>query len=98
MYLVRDRGEVECIDPQSGETQWSDTFPKNRASFYASPLIAGDKLYAPREDGTIFVADISNGFKLLAEIDMQESVIASMVPFGNRLLIRGEENLFCVQP
>ncbi|MBM99718.1 MAG: Pyrrolo-quinoline quinone [Planctomycetaceae bacterium] len=98
VYLVRDRGEVECIDPQSGETQWSDTFPKNRASFYASPLIAGDKLYAPREDGTIFVADISNGFKLLAEIDMQESVIASMVPFGNRLLIRGEENLFCVQP
>lgn len=98
IYLVRDRGQVECLDPQSGKTLWSDRFPKDRASFYASPLIAGGHLYAPREDGTIFVAKIDDGFELVSEIDMQEPVIASMVPMGDRLLIRGEEHLFCVQP
>lgn len=96
VYLVRDRGEVECIDPTTGKTIWSDAFPKARASFYASPLIAGGRLYAPREDGVVFVASIADGgFELLSENDMQESVIGSPVPARNSILIRGEKNLFC---
>ena len=47
VILVRDRGQVACIDPATGKTIWEDAFPKNRASYYASPLVAGDKLYAP---------------------------------------------------
>jgi outer membrane protein assembly factor BamB len=97
IYLVRDKGEVECLDPASGETLWSDAFPKSRGAFYASPLIAGGKLYAPREDGMVFVANVEDGkFELLAENDMGESVIASPVPSADRLFIRGEKHLFCV--
>lgn len=97
VYLVRDRGEVDCVDPATGKTIWSDAFPKGRASFYASPLIAGGKLYAPREDGVVFVADVSGDrFKLLAENDMDEPVIGSPVPAVNRLFIRGEKHLFCL--
>jgi hypothetical protein len=59
-------------------------------------LIAGGKIYAPREDGVVFVADVKDGFKLLAENDMGEPVIASPVPSSNRLLIRGIRNLFCI--
>jgi len=32
----------------------------------------------------------------MAEIDMGESIIASPVAAGNRLLIRGTRNLFCI--
>jgi outer membrane protein assembly factor BamB len=97
ILLVRDRGEVECLDPTTGNTIWTGEFPKNRANFYASPLVAGDKLYAPREDGTVFVASVANdAFKLLVENDMGESVIGSPVPAANRLLIRGEKHLFCI--
>ncbi len=98
VYLVRDAGEVECLDPTTGKTLWSDKFPKNRNKFYSSPVIAGGKLYAPREDGVIFVADISDKFKLLSENDMGERVIASPVPVAGKLLIRGEENLYCIKP
>ena len=49
VYMVRDRGEIECIDPKDGTSIWSDRLPKGRAKFYASPLIAGGVLYAPRE-------------------------------------------------
>jgi outer membrane protein assembly factor BamB len=97
IILVRDRGEVECLDPVTGKTIWTGAFPKHRTNFYASPLIAGGKLYAPREDGMVFVASIENDqFKLLSENKMDESVIASPVPAGNRILIRGEKHLFCV--
>lgn len=97
VILVRDRGEVASIDPATGKTNWEDAFPKSRSNFYASPLVAGDRLFAPREDGVVFVASVAgNQFKLLAENDMGESVIASPVPLPNRILLRGEKHLFCL--
>ena len=96
VYVLRDRGEVHCIDPKTGKSHWEDAFPKSSSSYYGSPTIAGSKLYAPREDGVILVADVSNGFRFLAENDMGERVIASPVPVANRLLIRGEKHLFCL--
>ena len=97
VILVRDRGEVASIDPATGKTIWEGAFPKHRMNYYASPLIAGDKLYAPREDGTVFVASVANDkFELLSENTMAESVIGSPVPAANCLLIRGEKHLFCV--
>ncbi|MGH7140863.1 MAG: PQQ-binding-like beta-propeller repeat protein, partial [Pirellulales bacterium] len=97
VILVRDSGQVVSIDPATGKTIWEAAFPKHRTKFYASPLVAADKLYAPREDGTVFVASIANDqFKLLSENNMAESIIGSPVPVANGILLRGEEHLFCV--
>ena len=97
VVLVRDRGEVACLESATGKTVWEGSFPKNRANFYASPLIAGDKLYAPREDGTVFVASLAAGkLELLSENAMAEPVIGSPVPALNCIFIRGEQHLFCV--
>ena len=95
VYILRDRGEVHCIDPKTGKSEWEDAFPRASSSYYGSPTIAGTKLYAPREDGVILIADISTGFKYLGKYDMGERVIASPVPVNDRILIRGEKNLLC---
>lgn len=98
IILVRDRGEVACVDPATGKTIWEGAFPKNRSNYYASPLVAGGLLYAPREDGAVFVANIANDkFELLSENNMGQPVIGSPVPMSNALLIRGEQHLFCIQ-
>ena len=98
VYLVRDRGEVECVRPQTGQSVWSDRFPRARANYYASPLIAGGLLYAPREDGVVMVASIRDGkFEFLSENDLEEPVIGSPVPSGKRIYLRGNEHLFCFQ-
>lgn len=98
VVLVRDGGETAGLDPATGKTVWEGAFPKHRAKYYASPLAAGDKLYAPREDGVVFVARIAGDrFEVLAENDLGESVIGSPVPVGDgRLLLRGEKHLFCL--
>lgn len=97
VYLVRDRGQVECIAPATGKTLWRDAFPKNRSAYYSSPLIAGGNLYMAREDGVVFVAKVEDGgLTLLAQNNLDEPVIASPVPVANRLYIRGEQHLFCV--
>ena len=96
VYLVRDQGEVECLNPADGESVWREKLPKHRSKYYTSPLIAGGLLYAAREDGAAFVVDIRDGkFKLIAESDLKESVIGSVVPLGDRVLLRGEKHLFC---
>jgi len=96
VYLVRDQGQVECLNPANGESVWRDKFPKHRNKYYTSPLIAGGIMYAAREDGATFVVDVRHGlYKLLAESDLKESVIGSVVPLGNQVLLRGEKHLFC---
>jgi outer membrane protein assembly factor BamB len=95
IYLVRDQGEVDCLDPATGQTLWQGAFPKASAKFYGSPAIAAGRLYAVREDGVVFVAQVEGGFKVLAENRMGERVIASPVLVSDRVLIRGEKHLFC---
>lgn len=97
MILVGDQGLVTSIDPATGKTEWQGAFPKHRLNYYASPLVAGGKLYAPREDGIVYVANVAGDkFEQLAENDMAESVIGSPVPAADRLLLRGEKHLFCI--
>jgi outer membrane protein assembly factor BamB len=96
LYVLRDQGELQCLDPATGQTLWQASFPKGNAKYYASPTIAAGQLYAAREDGVVFVAQIQDGLKVLAENNLGERVIASPVPVANRILIRGEKHLICI--
>lgn len=97
VVLVRDRGEVEALDPVTGKSLWTGAFPRSSANYYASPLLAGGRLYAAREDGKVFVAEAGDTFRVLAENDMGERVVASPVAVADRLLLRGEQHLFCFE-
>ena len=96
VYLLRNRGGVVCLDPKKGKTIWEGEFPRGSANYYASPLIVGGVFYAAREDGVMFTAKVVDGFKQIAEIDMGEQIIATPVPFEEKLLIRGAKHLFCI--
>jgi len=95
IYLLGDSGKIDCLDPQTGKSHWSENLPRGSAKYYSSPTIAGGKLYAAREDGVLFVAEIGDGLKLVSENDFGERLIAAPVPVGDRLLIRGEKHLSC---
>jgi len=89
VFLLHDRGEIECIDPSDGKTLSKGKLPRSSANFYSSPTIADGKVYAAREDGLIFVATAEGPFQVLSQNDMSERMIASPVAINNRLLIRG---------
>jgi outer membrane protein assembly factor BamB len=98
VIILGDQGEVECLDPRTGKTIWQERLPKHRAKYYASPLVAGSLLYTAREDGVVFVSEIDNlQLHFRSQIDLGQSVIGSPIPFGNGLLIRGENHLFRFQ-
>ncbi len=96
VYLLRNRGEIVCLDPNNGTTVWTASLPEHRTPYYSSPVIANGTLYAAREDGMVFVARVDDKFELLSENNMGERIIATPVPVANRLLIRGDNHLFCI--
>ena len=99
VYLLEDKGKIMCLALTSGDEVWKAELPKNHSKYYASPVLAGDKLYCTREDGVIFVGQVSDtGFKQLAENNMGERVIATPVPIRDGLLVRGEDHLFWIGP
>lgn len=93
-FVLGDSGVLTCRQLTTGDEVWTGRLPRHRDKYYASPVLAGGKLYCTREDGTVFVVDVTNGFKRLAENHMGERIIATPVPVRNSLLIRGEEHLF----
>ncbi|MGD9636979.1 MAG: PQQ-binding-like beta-propeller repeat protein [Pirellulales bacterium] len=97
-YVLNDAGRIVCLNVGSGDELWSDDLPRNRNKYFSSPVIGGDKLYAAREDGMIFVGRITDdGFELLSENDMGEPTIAAPVPIRGGLLVRGREHLFRIE-
>ncbi len=96
VYIIRDRGKIDCINPLTGKSYWNGVFPKGKGNFYSSPLIAGDHLYAPREDGIVFVLGLNDKFEIISEIDMKDEIISSPVAVSGRLLIRTKKYLFCI--
>lgn len=96
VYLLRHRGGVVCLDPATGKTVWENAFAKASSSYYSSPVIANGILYAAREDGVVFAARVGDQFEPLSENPMGERIVASPVPAGNCLLLRGDKHLFCI--
>jgi outer membrane protein assembly factor BamB len=98
-YLLTDAGRIACLDLKSGNELWTFDLPKNRNKYYASPVLAGETLYCTREDGVVYVGQVSDeGYQQLAENNMGQRLIATPVPVRDSLLVRGDTDLFRIGP
>ena len=96
-YFVNFKGNVWCLDMQTGQELWKAVLPSGKGSFYSSPVMAGDKLYFCREEGTVYVGQVSSaGLQLLNETKFDDFFVASPVLVRDRLLLRGEKYLYCL--
>ncbi len=96
-YLLRNKGEVACLEAATGKTVYKFQLPEHRAPYYASPIVANGVLYAAREDGTVFTAKIhADRLELLSENNLGERFVATPVAANNRLLLRGDSHLFSI--
>jgi outer membrane protein assembly factor BamB len=103
LYAVIDKGIAYCWDAQTGEEKW-----KHRLSgtFNASPILAGNRIYAAREDGTTFVIKASpEKCEILAENQLGQEVFATPAFVKGRIYFRvaemidgqRRESLCCVE-
>ncbi|MGB6222993.1 PQQ-binding-like beta-propeller repeat protein [Haloferula sp.] len=94
----KDRGTLTCLDAKTGGIEWQSKLPRSAAIYYSSPLIAGDKLFAGRSDGTLFSGTITaDGLKDVVENELNDTLVASPVAVGSKLLVRTHGYLWCFE-
>ncbi|MBI3466837.1 MAG: PQQ-binding-like beta-propeller repeat protein [Planctomycetes bacterium] len=96
VYLCTDRGDVSCLDIQTGKTIWTGQLERNRTDYSSSPILADGKLYITREDGKTFVLEQGDSFKVLAANELGEMTVSTPVCLDGKILIRTFESLYCI--
>ncbi len=95
VYFVNEKGNAGCYEAKTGKQIWYERLT-GAYKFFASPVLIDGKIYAPTEDGDVFVFAAEPTFKLLAQNKMDERFVASPAVVDGRLYLRGQNHLFCV--
>jgi outer membrane protein assembly factor BamB len=92
--MVTDGGELTCHDLKDGTVVWHKEYEDG---FYASPIVAGGKLYiVDRKKGIFRVLEVGREAKEIATNPMGEMVSATPAFVGSRIYIRGIKHLWCI--
>ncbi|HEY0548856.1 MAG TPA: PQQ-binding-like beta-propeller repeat protein [Verrucomicrobiae bacterium] len=94
LYAITDGGVATCYNPTNGEIIWQERVGGN---FSASPVYTGGKIYFLSEAGETTVIEAGPQFKVLARNPLGEKCQASMAIAEQRLFIRSDKHLFCIE-
>jgi outer membrane protein assembly factor BamB len=99
LYWAHESREIAyCVVAATGEVVYEERLPRS-GQFYASALLADGRLYYLTRHGKTFVLAAKPQFEQLAVNDLSDRNVfnASPAVAGNRLLIRSDKFLYCVQ-
>lgn len=107
LYWISDSGIAFAAEPGKAEELWQERVPDLAGAggrgkpFYASPILAGGKIYAvSRANGTFVIEPSKSGLKVVAQnkIEGDDTIFnaTAAVSDGN-LLIRSQNRLYCIE-
>ena len=86
-------GYIVCLDAKTGEMLWEQEFDDG---FYSSPILVGDNVYAMDLQGVTHIFKADKEYKSIAEPALGETSACTPAFAGNRMYVRGENNLYCI--
>jgi len=95
LYNVSWNGSIMCLDPASGKEIYNAKLGKAK-SFIASPVASDGRLYIVDEEGTVYIIQDGDTFKLLAEIPMNDICMTAPAITDGMIFFRTQNNLFAV--
>jgi outer membrane protein assembly factor BamB len=95
-YFCHDTGVLTVYQLKTGEKLYQQRLGGGTSGFSASAVAAGGKVYITSEEGVTFVVAQGGEFKLLAQNELGETVMASPAIAGDVLYLRGRKHLFAV--
>jgi outer membrane protein assembly factor BamB len=95
LYLVTDAGAITCIEAGTGKVVYQTRIPM-AARFTASPVAFEGKILFVSEDGDSFILKAGPTPEILNANALGEPVFASPAIISGRILIRGQDNLYCI--
>ncbi len=86
VYLWTEKGVVSCVRADTGERLWRERV--GGGTYYASPILVGDKVYNASKKGEMVVVGAGDAFKLLGRTDLGELCQATPAVAGGRMFLR----------
>lgn len=93
LFVWSDRGVATCCRLLTGEVLWSERVGGN---YFASPVIAGDKLYCVAADGEVVALAAADRYEVLGRTPLGEASQATPAVHRGRMYIRTERSLACL--
>ena len=87
VYCFSEKGIASCLDSVSGKVIWQERLDN---VFAASPVIAGNAIYAVDLSGEVAVVEASDTFKLLSRIPLGQASQATPAIAAGRMIFRTE--------
>jgi outer membrane protein assembly factor BamB len=92
------------VDIKDGDMKWRKRVRPRARKVYSSMTAVGGRLYVPSRTGTTYVFEAAPEFNLLAANQLepdteaeQSAFNATPVPLGDRLLMRSDSALYCIE-
>ncbi len=96
LYLCRNNGTMTCVNASSGSIIYKKRLGGGRTGFTSSAIAGDGKVYFTSEEGSVFVLDAGNQYKLLAENTMGEICMATPAISEGVLLYRTRSHLLAI--
>jgi outer membrane protein assembly factor BamB len=93
LFLSTGYGDVACYNSQSGDTVWTHYFMDQ---FYASPIIADEKVWMLNRSGMMYIVRADGKFELIAQSSLGERADCTPAFSDKCIYIRGKNHLFCI--
>ncbi len=93
-YYGTAGGVFVCLDAKSGQKLWEHEFEE---SIESSPVVVGDRIYVADKAGNIHIMKTSGTFELIGTRAMGEPVLATPAFMDNRIYVRTEKQLYCIE-
>ena len=97
LYFTKSNsGVLSAYDAASGENLYGPVRLSGIRDVYASPVIAGGRLYITSRDGATLVAKTGPEFEILSMNRLDDDFDASPAVVGDEIYLRGRQYLYCI--
>ena len=99
LYILYDRGYINCFNAKSGEMIYEKQVVKRGAGYTASPWAYDGKLFCLDEDGVCSVVKEGDTMEILYTNSLADGDICLSTPaiVGDRLLIRTDKRIYSIR-
>jgi outer membrane protein assembly factor BamB len=95
LYNVNWNGIVVCLDPLTGKEIYNAKLGKSK-SFIASPVASDGKIYIVDEEGTVYILEDGDTFKLLSEVQLRDNCLTAPAITDGMIYFRTQKYLFAI--
>ncbi|HWJ56961.1 MAG TPA: PQQ-binding-like beta-propeller repeat protein, partial [Vicinamibacterales bacterium] len=94
VYTIKNGGILTVLRADTGEVVKTGRVGAAPASYSASPVATGGRIYFANEDGILAVVRAGKDWSLIASNDLGEPLFATPALSDGRIYVRGQKSLF----